>query len=102
VLDALRPTEMSGMSIYGLAVRTTGVDLTDAAIDALITHRVDVLDVLLDAWTPELYAQLQSPGTSHERADMDAVLRSLDRLADARQRRGSVYPLVVPEFTKVH
>lgn len=77
VLELLRPREGSATrndanqrdepaspstvaaGVYGLAIRTAAVDLTDAVIEALIRHRVDVLCVALDAWSPELYARLR-------------------------------------------
>jgi hypothetical protein len=97
VFDALRPIDQDG--VYGLAVRTSAVDLTDEIIDGLISHGVDVLNVPLDAWTPALYGALQTPG-DQEAANLDAVLDNLTRLATAKAERQSVTPLVVPEFCK--
>ncbi len=101
VLEALRPSELAatGGGVFGLAVRTSAVDLTAEVIDMLIAHRVDVLNVTLDAWTPETYQDLQSPG-GEMTANLDAVLESLDRLAAAKADCLSVAPLVVPEFCK--
>ncbi len=99
VLERVRSACAKDRSVYGLAVRTTAVDLDEEAINALIEHRVDVLEVLIDAWTPELYGQLQSPNDSSG-ADLEAVCANLDRLARARERLGSAVPLVVPTMTK--
>jgi len=60
---------------------------------------VDVLNVVLDAWTPELYAQLQSPGAP-ERANLGHVHARLDRLNQVKLERKSVAPIVVPEMIK--
>lgn len=99
ILDALRPTEGDG--VYGLAVATSAVDLTDDVIDLLISHRVDVVSVALDAWTPKTYKAIQSPN-GETAADLEAVLNRLDRLAAAKVDRQSVAPLVVPQFCKSH
>jgi spiro-SPASM protein len=89
----------NGHALYGIAVRTSGVDLTDEHIDALITHEVDVLNVLLDAWTPALYSRVQSPGRPDE-ADLEVVVERLNRLAEVSRQRKSARPIVVPEMTK--
>jgi len=83
----------------GVCVRTTGVDLTDDVIDQLIEHRVDVLQVSLDAWSPELYGTLQSP-SDPTKADLETVRAKLDRLTERRQERRTVCPLLVPDFVK--
>ena len=85
--------------VFGLCVRTGAVDLTDAHINALIENEVDILSVPLDAWTSELYAQLQSPNDPSA-ADLAAVCRNLEQLAEARRERGVPRPIVVPELTK--
>ncbi len=108
VLDRLRPASSARSGVCGLAIRTPAVDLMGSAddrgrnemIDALISHRVDVLNVTLDAWTPELYARLHSPDDASI-ADLALVLDRLDRMAERRQERGSVYPILVPELTKM-
>lgn len=99
VLGAVRAVREGTGGVYGVAVRSAGVDLSDAAIDALIAHQVDVLEVTLDAWTPSLYARLQSPNDPAG-ADLEAVLARLDRLAEVRQRGGGSRPIVLPHLTK--
>ncbi len=101
ILEVIHPkgTDGAGGGVYGLCVRTAGVDLTDAHVDLMITHRVDVLTVMLDAWTSELYGRMQSPNDP-ALADLDAVKGRLDRLTLIRQERQSVHPIIVPEFTK--
>ncbi len=99
VLGAIRSIERDGRAVFGVAVRTTGVGLTDEHIDALLSHRVDVLEVCLDAWSPELYGRLQSPSDPTAARLVDVQAR-LDRLGDRRQEAGSATPILVPQMTK--
>ncbi len=99
VLEVIRSVRHNGHGLYGLAIRTAAVDLSDDHIDAIISHGVDILDVTLDAWTPQLYGELQAPNDPQS-ADLDAVVRNLDRLAEIRQQRRTVKPAVVPEMAK--
>jgi radical SAM protein with 4Fe4S-binding SPASM domain len=89
---------------FGLGVRTAGVDLTDAIIEAMIEARVDVLSVVLDAWTPELYARINGGATgglsAGAPASLAGVRASIDRVAAIRADRRSACPIVVPELTK--
>lgn len=101
VLSAIRRvTQATGhASSIGLCVRTAGVDLSDAVIDGLIEHGVDVLQVTLDAWTPELYDTVHAceprDGTMLER-----VCARLDQLSRRREVLRSVRPILVPDFVK--
>ncbi|UCG17553.1 MAG: radical SAM protein [Phycisphaerales bacterium] len=79
--------------IYGIAVRTGGARLADASIAALVEHEVDVVTVLLDAWTPQRYRELHG-------GDLEPVIEAMDRLARARQEHDQPAPLVVPEMVK--
>jgi len=99
VLERIRAIEEDGRRLYGLAVRTRGVDLTPAHMQAMLEHGVDVLELALDAWTPELYGQLQSP-SDPARAKLDEVLAGLNQLTELRQQRQMVKPIVVPSMTK--
>jgi hypothetical protein len=99
VLETIRSVRRDGRGLYGLAVRTAAADLTEEHVEAMISREVDILSVLLDAWTPELYGKLQSP-SDPAAADLDGVLKRLDRLSDARQKRNSIKPTLVPEMTK--
>jgi pyruvate-formate lyase-activating enzyme len=102
ILKRIRPLsagqELGGP--HGLCVRTRGVDLPDEHIDALIEHGVDVVSVLLDAWSPDLYRQLHSPKCCQTGADLGGVLTGLDRLAERKKSRKVIHPIVVPEFVK--
>ena len=99
VLEALRSNAASSSPLYGLAVRTSAVDLTDEHIEAIIRFGVDILEVSLDAWTPQLYGELQCPNCP-SKADLSGVLRSLDKVAVCRQQHHSVKPIIVPTMTK--
>jgi len=99
--DVLRTIrEMVGESpLFALAVRTTGVDLSDATIEALIANRVDLVQIQLDAWTQETYAAVQTPDAA-EPAALESVLGRMQRLRDARQAARQVTPLILPDMTK--
>ncbi len=99
ILQTIRSVRCEGRGLYGLAIRTTAADLSDKQIDALISNGVDILNVLLDAWTPELYGRLQAP-KEPDTPDLEAVTKQLDRLAEVRQQHKSPTPIVLPEMTK--
>lgn len=134
VLGILRPNAMTSPSIYGVAVRTSGVDLLEREVSGrsgyagprspmatsnesqtqdpstsqrpreafmatLVQHRVDVLNVLFDAWSPATYSKVHALNEP-ESVQLPAVVRALDRMAELRQERGSAYPILLPEFTK--
>ncbi len=99
ILELLRPRGRCESGVYGVCVRTTGVDLTDERIAELIDHDVDLLTVILDAWSPDLYGRLQCPHHP-QAARLEHVLETLDRLSQTREGRGSPRPIVVPELTK--
>ena len=99
VLEALRPRAKDRPCVYGLAVRTAAVDLDDERIEMLIAHEVDVLHVMIDAWTAELYGRLQSP-EDPAAANLDDVIERLGRVTRMCQGRKSVRPIVVPDMTK--
>ncbi len=101
LLACIRRTvnETGKASAIGVCMRTTGVDLSDDTIDQLIEHGVDVLQVAIDAWTPELFSRLHAPGEP-ARANLEGVCSKLDRLAKRREARQSVRPILVPDFVK--
>ncbi len=100
-LKRIRAVESNGRKLYGLAVRTRGVDLTEEHVEGMINCGVDILELALDAWTPELYTQLQSPNDP-ARAKLDEVLKRIEQLTQMRQQRQTVKPIVVPSMTKAH
>jgi len=98
VLRLVRPA--GGVpGVFGLAIKTAGVDLTDAAAEDILAARVDVLSLTLDAWAPPTYARLHSP-TDTAKADLEATLGRAQRLTDRRLAAQSVVPILVPEFCK--
>lgn len=99
IIETIRKPPANGRPPFGVAIRTTAADLSDEHIEALITNEVDVLDVTLDAWTPDLYGRLHSP---HDPAgaDLDTVCKRLDQLAHVRQEHLSTAPIVIAEMTK--
>ncbi|RJP34105.1 MAG: radical SAM protein [Phycisphaerales bacterium] len=85
--------------VYGVAVRTTGLGLSDAVVDALMDHQVDVLEVQIDGWTPPTYAAMTS-AADPARADLAALIDRIDRLDSRRRERLSPAPIVVPQMVK--
>ncbi|MFQ6048765.1 MAG: radical SAM protein, partial [Phycisphaerae bacterium] len=80
--------------IYGLGLRTNGIGLDAAAIEAICQARVDVVTVLLDAATAETYRRV------HGGDYFDQVQANIEALVKARQDRSQAAPLIVPEMTK--
>ena len=80
--------------VYGLAVRTTGIELDAQAIDALLDHRVDLVCVLLDAVSAQTYRQV------HNADAFDRVMANIDALSKARVARSQAAPIIVPEMVK--
>ncbi|MBN1514006.1 MAG: radical SAM protein [Phycisphaerae bacterium] len=79
--------------IYGVAVRTSGRAWSDAAIHALVQHKVDVVGVLVDAWTPERYRALHGN-------DLQTVLNGIERLGQVRQKAAQPVPFINAELIK--
>lgn len=98
VLQALRPGGR-GSGVYGLAIRTTLVDLTDQHLDWLLESGVDVVEVILDAWGEGLYSTLHARGDANV-GDMKKALGAIDRLSQRREQARSATPIVVPSMTK--
>ncbi|MFQ5591683.1 MAG: SPASM domain-containing protein [Phycisphaerae bacterium] len=99
ILQTIRSAPPSGRRVYGLAVRSSAVDLTDEVIEALIVHEVDVINVMLDALTPELYGRLQSPDDPAA-AKLENVLSGLNLVGQLRAKHKAVKPIILPEITK--
>ncbi|MGD2109251.1 MAG: SPASM domain-containing protein [Phycisphaerae bacterium] len=99
VLRSIRGVQADGKRLFGLAVRTRGADLTREHIEAMFDHGVDVLEVALDAWTPELYGRLQSP-SDPSAARLEDVLHRVEQLSAMRRQRQAVQPIVVPSMVK--
>jgi hypothetical protein len=80
--------------IWGVAVRTPAVTLDREAVDVLVEARVDVLNVLIDAITPDTYRRL------HNADHFDQVIANIERVFEAHRRAGQPQPLVVCEMIK--
>ena len=85
--------------VFGLALQTSAVDLTPELARRMIDVGLDVLVVNFDAWTPELYDRLQAPG-GEASGKLDSAIARLEQLAQMRQERRLVAPIVVPQMTK--
>ena len=81
-------------NIFATAIRTPAVHLDEAAIQAMIHSRVDVINVLLDAATRETYQHV------HNADHFEQVVAGLDRLFDAHQQAQQPQPLIVCEMIK--
>lgn len=82
--------------ILGIAIRTSAVNLDAGAIEALVESDLDVLNVLLDAATPETYRKV------HRSKSFDDVVANLERLCGVQQQRRCPRPLIVCELLKSH
>lgn len=80
--------------VFGLAVITPLVELPDAAFEALFAQRVDVLEVQIDAHTPETYRRV------HNRDALGAVRANIARIEERRRTQAAPEPLVVCSLTR--
>lgn len=80
--------------VYGIAVRTTALDLNAVIIDALLEAEVDVLSVLLDAHSADVYREL------HGFDGYDTVVANVESLIRAQEVRQRTQPIIVPEMIK--
>jgi hypothetical protein len=85
---------LRGGGVYGLTVNTTGQQLSDEVIAAMVKHRVDVVVFMLDAWTADMYAKVSGG------ASLDAAKDAMNRLAAARQSAKQAEPVIVPRLIK--
>jgi spiro-SPASM protein len=80
--------------VLGLAVRTPLVNLSDEYLEALFANGVDILQVRLDANSPELYRRVH--GTDF----FDRVLANIEQVERLRRERLSAQPIVVCSLTR--
>lgn len=80
--------------VFGLCVTTPLVDLTDDQLAALFVHRVDVLEILLDAHTPATYQRVQ------RRDVYGRVIANIERIEQVRRQRQAPQPIIVPSITR--
>jgi hypothetical protein len=80
--------------VFGIAVRTSGLDLDAARIDALLEANVDAVSILLDAHSPDVYKAVHGfDGYAQAVANIDALMR-------AQAARRQPCPFLVPEMIK--
>lgn len=80
--------------VCGLAVVSPLIELSDAALEGLFTARVDVVEVTLDANTPEMYREI------HGVDGFARVIANMDRVQALRRERISPQPLLLPSLTR--
>ncbi len=81
--------------VFGLTVRTNGLDMQGDVIDLLIEHDVDVVNVTIDAHSAETYRAL------HNADGFDQVVANVEVLRARIAERQCAGPLIVPEMTKL-
>ncbi len=89
ILELLR-----SRGIFGAALRCNGIALDDQTIATLLSHKVDVLEISLDAWSDELYGEL------HPAGNLPKIRSQIEQLEQARSTAQQVAPLIVPHMTK--
>lgn len=92
-LEVLRP------KVYGLAVRTAGVDLTEAGFQMLVETGVDVLQIVLDAHTAPTHAHVHGKPVTPV-SDFDTLTALINRTNEIRESMRSIRPILVPTMTK--
>ncbi len=91
-VDFLRVARDSG--IFGVAVRTNGLALDEGIARALIEHRVDIVQVLVDATTVERYRSLHGCG------GLDVVRENIGRAVELRRAAGQSTPNIIGSLVK--
>lgn len=90
--DVCRMLRSAG--VCGIAAATPLVEMSAEALGALIEARIDVLEVLLDANTPEVYRQV------HGSDAFERVLGNVERVEAARQEHRSPQPIILASLTR--
>ncbi|MEW6251783.1 MAG: SPASM domain-containing protein [Planctomycetota bacterium] len=90
--EACRTVRSAG--IFGLAVGTPLVDLTEGTLAALFENEVDVLEVFLDAHTPETYRQV------HGADEFERVQANIARLEAVRRAQHRPRPIIACSITR--
>ncbi len=80
--------------VFGIAVRTNALGLEPRHIEALLAANVDVVSVLLDAHSAEVYRQV------HQHDGYDRAVANIQSLLDTVAERRTPCPLIVPEMLK--
>jgi hypothetical protein len=80
--------------VYGLAMTTALLRLTDQNLETLFDQRVDLIEVLLDTATPELYREV------HGVEGHAQIVANIERIEKERLARRSPWPVLVPSQTR--
>jgi len=91
--EILRRARHAG--IYGIALRTTALDLDADRIAAILDAHVDVVSVLLDAGSAATYRAL------HRFDGYDRAVAGVEALIEAQKARGLTTPIIAPEMVKI-
>ncbi len=77
-----------------IGIRSNGLAIPGAVETALFETPVDVIEITLDAATPETYQRM------HGRDGFETVVSTMERLMQRRRDLQSVRPLIVPSMVK--
>lgn len=88
-----------GNSARGLCLRTTGADLDEDRMAALLECPPDVVTVTLDAWSEKTYAALHTP-MAPSSLSLESVASKIDAFNQNRISKQQTTPILVAEFTK--
>jgi radical SAM protein with 4Fe4S-binding SPASM domain len=80
--------------VFGLAVRTTAIDLNNRMRQTLLDARVDILNITLDAISPGRYQHV------HKRDAYNQVVQQIEQLCVALHQQQRPVPLIVCEMAK--
>ncbi len=104
VLEAIRRHK-----VFGIAVRTAGVDLDEGMMAALIDHEIDVVTVLLDGWSESTYAAMSTPNdpcgagilpVETQAGSLCRIVARIERFEALRIENNRPAPIIVPEMVK--
>ncbi len=80
--------------VFGIGVRTTLLDPPASAIDALFDGKVDLVEVEIDAHTPQTYATL------HGIDGFQRVLATMLAIQERRRAQVSARPILLPSLRR--
>jgi sulfatase maturation enzyme AslB (radical SAM superfamily) len=80
--------------IFGVAIQTNGLMLDERWSRRLIECGIDVVAVMLDAWTSETYTAMRGDHS------LEMVSENIKRFQQLRSEAGAYAPAIVPVMTK--
>jgi hypothetical protein len=90
--EVLRRLRSAG--VYGVAITTPLIELSDPVLNSLFENQVDAVEVLLDAHSQGTYARVNGSEA------FGRVVANVERLEQARRDRRLPQPIVVCSFTR--